>query len=99
MSQLTSETPIFGGIVAIATAGITALVAFFGGKGNATAQLQSALTDGFKALGEMYERERALDQKRIDELEGEVANLKATLEGVYRILRENGIEIPQASTC
>lgn len=89
------ETTVFGGIVAIGVAAITALVSFFGGRNSATAILQTSLTDGFKVLAEMYERERLMDQKRIVDLEGEVRNLKATLEAVYNILRENGIEVPK----
>lgn len=90
-----AETTILGGIVAIATAGITALIAFFGGKGNATAQLQGTLQDGVKLMIETYQREREADQKKIEHMEGEINQLKQMIESLQTLLRANGIEIPK----
>lgn len=89
---------IVGGIAAMATA----VVAFFGGKGSAAAQLQASLNDTARLLLEKSqadtkrcEEKLAAQDRKIEQQNGEIANLQQQVLSFMEILRRAGHDVPK----
>lgn len=86
---------VVGGIVAVITTCITAVVAFFGGKGSAAAQFQTALNTGFASLSVELRKDKDDCEARCQKLEGEIAALRQHMYSLEGILRRHGIDVPK----
>jgi hypothetical protein len=71
------------GVLAFLAGAASTVAAYFGGRGTATAQLQTALNDAFRSLTTELQGERASLIARVSELERELARAKA--ESVERM--------------
>ncbi len=72
---------------ALIAAVVTAVVAYFGGRNSAIAQLQASINAGFETLN------RA-NGKKITQLEGEIRQLKQYNNSLSQALRSSGIDLP-----
>lgn len=66
---------------------VTAIVAFFGGRNSAIAQLQTSINHGFDTLNKA-------NGTKITELEGKIRQLEQYNNALARVLRSNGIDLP-----
>lgn len=89
-------TVIVGGAFTVVTAAITGMIAFFGGKGSAAAQMQNSLNEGFRALSTAMQAEHNECLARVKKLESELAGLRQHVASLEGILRDNGIQVPRA---
>lgn len=66
---------------------VTAVLAFFGGRNSAIAQLQTSINHGFETLNNA-------NGHKITELEGKIRQLEQYNSTLARVLRLNGIDLP-----
>lgn len=87
-------------IAVIATAGtiLTALIAFFGGRGSVQAQLQGQLNDTMELVVKNLEKRLEDSDTLIRDMRVEIRSLQAYNIALARILRENNIPVPQPQT-
>jgi len=74
-------------VAAIATI-TTGVIAFFGGKNSASAQMQAAINLGFKTLTQA-------NNAQIAELRGDIRNLEQYVHSLESALRREGISLPE----
>lgn len=84
---------IWTAILAFFAAIIAPLLAYFAGRGQAAAQLQTALNDAFRSLMEDLQGERSALIVRCSELEGRNRQLQQLVDSHERLLERHGIEL------
>lgn len=90
-------TVIVALIGAVATA-VAALIAWGSGRNSSVAVLQTALTDGFKALNDQQNAKIAALSAELSDLKSHVAGLEQRNLSLVALLRRNGLDIPRATT-
>lgn len=99
------SAPIWAAITGVIGAGLGAVGLWLASRLMGKAAFQTAINAGFKELTDQLQEERqtyrkALDDERIAwageraQLRGEIINLTSTIEGLKRLLRRNGIDVP-----
>lgn len=83
----------------IVAASITGIVAFFGGKGSAQAQLQNSLNAFNTSVMHSLERERTHCEEKLKamqlQLDTEGRSLRQHISSLEEVIRRAGIEVPR----
>lgn len=87
----TVQVAIIGGFAAVAST----IIAFFGGKGSATAQMQTSLNDGMKNLLALMKAENLECEKKLEQLRGEINGMQQYQLSLMNALRRAGIDVPR----
>ena len=72
---------------------VAPLLAYFAGRGQAAAQLQTALNDAFRSLMEELQGERSALIVRVLELEGENRQLRHIRDSHEHLLERHGLSL------
>jgi hypothetical protein len=87
----TVAVAIIGGLAAV----VSTVIAFFGGRGSAQAQLQDSVNKGFAELLRLSKIENVDCNHKLETLRGEINGLKQYHVSLVHALHRAGVEVPK----